>query len=490
MADVYKGLTVKLGVDTSSLSSALRKARSEVSGVATDLRKVERALKLDPGNVKLLAQQQKDYQRQIESTKKQLDLLRQAEKQMEDIDAFTPEQEAQWTKLQSDIVMTEQKLKGYQQALTDSIVKQGAATSLLGKLGSGIESFGSRVQGFGRGMEAVGNGLARTLTPAVIGVGAASVAAAVQIDTSLTNVKKTVDGTDEQYQKLKASAIEFSKTNAVSASQILDIQALGAQLGFAIDELDEFGQVVSGLDIATNMGAEQAATEMAQFANITKMSHGEIRNYGSAIVGLGNSFATTESDISSMAMRIAAAGTQVHMSQADILGLATALASMGVEAEAGGTAISTIMAPMRPTTFVKTNTMAPPRRPPPVIRYSGISSRPSGTLCMCHRLRTETRNSSRVKNFLENRRCSWFRIYPSPRTSTYRGKRKAPIPSANFSTLSRNAPALPMGSPARAQSITMAKAASRMPSTSRLKVNSIFLLFLRVRSFFSTLFPS
>lgn len=344
MADVYKGLTVKLGVDTSSLSSALRKARSEVSGVATDLRKVERALKLDPGNVKLLAQQQKDYQRQIESTKKQLDLLRQAEKQMEDIDAFTPEQEAQWTKLQSDIVMTEQKLKGYQQALTDSIVKQGAATSLLGKLGSGIESFGSRVQGFGRGMEAVGNGLARTLTPAVIGVGAASVAAAVQIDTSLTNVKKTVDGTDEQYQKLKASAIEFSKTNAVSASQILDIQALGAQLGFAIDELDEFGQVVSGLDIATNMGAEQAATEMAQFANITKMSHGEIRNYGSAIVGLGNSFATTESDISSMAMRIAAAGTQVHMSQADILGLATALASMGVEAEAGGTAISTIMA--------------------------------------------------------------------------------------------------------------------------------------------------
>lgn len=51
MADVYKGLTVKLGVDTSSLSSALRKARSEVSGVATDLRKVERALKLDPGNV-------------------------------------------------------------------------------------------------------------------------------------------------------------------------------------------------------------------------------------------------------------------------------------------------------------------------------------------------------------------------------------------------------------------------------------------------------
>ena len=75
-----------------------------------------------------------------------------------------------------------------------------------------------------------------------------------------------------------------------------DLQALGAQLGFSIDELDEFSRVVSGLDIATNMDAETAGTELARFANITKMSHGEIGNYGSAIVGLGNSFATTEGE--------------------------------------------------------------------------------------------------------------------------------------------------------------------------------------------------
>lgn len=344
MADTYKGLTVKLGADTSSLSSALRKTKSEVSGVSTELRKIDKALKLDPGNVNLLAQQQKDYRKQIDSTVKQLDFLKQAEKELEEVDTFTPEQEAQWTKLQSEIVMTEQKLKGYKQALADSIIQQGAASSALGKVGSAIEGFGSHVQGFGRGMETVGNGLTSTLTPAILGAGAATVAAAVNIDTALTGVKKTVDGTDEQYQQLKQSAIEFSQTNAVSASQILDIQALGAQLGFTIDELDEFGRVVSGLDIATNMDAETAATEMAQFANITKMSHEDISSFGSAIVGLGNNFATTEADISAMAMRLAASGTQVGMSQADILGLATALSSMGVEAEAGGTAISTIMA--------------------------------------------------------------------------------------------------------------------------------------------------
>lgn len=340
MADIYKGLTVKLGVDDTSLSKALRSAKNEAAGVYGELRKLDKALKLDPGNTKLLAQQQTDYRRQIESTEKQLKILKQAESEIGK-EKLTSEQ---WTKLQSDIVLTEQKLKGYKQALADSVIQQGVANSALGNAGGAIESFGTKVEGIGRGMQSVGGALTRTLTPAIIGAGTATIIAATDIDTGLTNVKKTVDGTAEQYGELKQAAIDFSQTNAVSARQILDIQALGAQLGFSIDELDEFSRVVSGLDIATNMDAETAGTELARFANITKMSHGEIGNYGSAIVGLGNSFATTEGEISAMAMRIAASGKQVGMSQADILGVATALSSLGVEAEAGGTAVSTIMA--------------------------------------------------------------------------------------------------------------------------------------------------
>lgn len=225
-----------------------------------------------------------------------------------------------------------------------------SAVSELGGAGSSLVDFGSKaaevggeIHNMGYKMEQIGSKATRGITVPLVAAATAVGAAAVEMDTSITNVKKTVDGTEQQYQQLKDAAIEFSKTNAVSASQIMDIQSLGAQLGFAIDELDEFGRVVSGLDIATNMDAETAGTELAQFANITKMAHEDISNYGSAIVGLGNNMATTESDISHMAMRLAAAGTQVGMSQADILGLAAALSSMGVEAEAGGSAISTIM---------------------------------------------------------------------------------------------------------------------------------------------------
>lgn len=229
------------------------------------------------------------------------------------------------------IILVDADTKGYDRAFTEMTATAKSSSS---NVSSTLTKTADKLSSFGKSAT-------KAVTLPIAAVATACGAAAVNIDTSLTNVKKTVDGTEEQYQQLKQAAIDFSKTNAVSASQILDLQSLGAQLGFSIEELDEFSRVASGLDIATDMNAEQAASEMAQFANITKMAHGDISKYGSAIVALGNNLATTESQVSSMGQRIAAAGTQTKMSQAEILGWAGAMSSLGVEAEAGGTAFST-----------------------------------------------------------------------------------------------------------------------------------------------------
>lgn len=60
-----------------------------------------------------------------------------------------------------------------------------------------------------------------------------------------------------------------------------------------------------------------------------------------------NNFATTESEITEMGLRLAGAGKQVGMSQGEIMGLATALSSVGIEAEAGGSAFSKVMVNMQ-----------------------------------------------------------------------------------------------------------------------------------------------
>ena len=336
MASEFKGLHVKFEGDTTDLQSALKKIDAEAKSTQRNLNSINRALKFNPGNTTLLAQKLREIGNQSEKLKARLKTLRQAESEIGKENMST----AQWDKLQREIIETESKLEHLATVQKQTMAEMNSANSTMGRAGAAIKKFGDAHQTASRKVAEFGSAYTRTVSTGIVAAGALSVKAAVDIDTSLTNVRKTVDGTEQDYQRLKESAIEFSKTNAVSAAQIIDIQALGAQLGFSIDELENFGEVVSGLDIATDMDADTAATEMAQFANITGMAHDQVSNYASSLVALGNSTATTESAISSMAQRVGAAGTQVGMSQADILGLSAALSSLGIEAEAGGTAIS------------------------------------------------------------------------------------------------------------------------------------------------------
>lgn len=347
MADVYKGLTIEIDANTTKLSKKLNDAKRLAKGTTSELNTLQRALKLDPGNTKMLTQQMDAYQRKLKSAQEELKALKEAEKQIGK-EGMSSEQ---WTRLQSDIAKSEAYIKKYQDAIKDLEWQTSEAGRKSQEMadkfkasGEKIEKAGDKIQAASGKLQNAGGSLTSKVTMPLAAAGTAAIVAATQIDDGLTSVRKTVDGTEEEYEQLKQAAVEYSKTNPVSAAQMLELDALGAQLGFNIDELELFGKVASGLDISTDMDAETASTEMAQFANITRMAHEDIGRYGSTIVNLGNHLATTESKISSMAQRVGAAGTQVKMSQSQILAWSGAMSSLGIEAEAGGTAFSTTIA--------------------------------------------------------------------------------------------------------------------------------------------------
>ena len=185
-----------------------------------------------------------------------------------------------------------------------------------------------------------------TLTPAITMLGWRAVTAAQDIDTAYRDMRKTVDGTETQFEELKEAAIEFSKTHVTSADQILQIEAIGGELGIATENLQAFAETVSNLDVATNLSTDEAASSLGKLANITHMGAEEYDNYADALVRLGNNGASTEDQIVDIATRIGSMGTIVGMTVPEILALSSSIASTGMKTEASGTAIANTLSDM------------------------------------------------------------------------------------------------------------------------------------------------
>lgn len=211
------------------------------------------------------------------------------------------------------------------------------------------------MQATGKNLKEIGSGIDTVTKPlqiasaALAAGGVASAKFAIDFEDNFANVKKTVEGTPAELEEVRQGIIALTTTgidgrNAIpqTTKQLTELAAAGGQLGIKTPNIVEFTETMAQMGTSTNLyGAEGAAT-LARFMNVTNTSQKDVKNLGSAIVDLGNNFATTESEIATLGLRMGATGNVVGISAQDVLGYATALSSMGVEAEAGGSSVSRI----------------------------------------------------------------------------------------------------------------------------------------------------
>ena len=171
--------------------------------------------------------------------------------------------------------------------------------------------------------------------------------ASIEFESAIAGIFKTIDGTQEQLRAISDGVSEMSLRIPAAATEIAGVAEAAGQLGIKTEDILQFSEVMINLGVATNLSAEEAASSLAKFANITGMSADNYSRLGSVIVDLGNSMATTEKDIVAMGMNIASAGKQAGLTEDQIMGMAAALSSVGLEAEAGGTAISRLLIQMQ-----------------------------------------------------------------------------------------------------------------------------------------------
>lgn len=242
----------------------------------------------------------------------------------------------QYNKAVAEMNKTEQQLG----RITTQLEKQ---TNPWNRLAQQAEAAGNKMQTVGQGMADFGRNYTMNVTAPITAGGIAVFKAASDFESAFAGVEKTFSGSTEQLDSLRESIRDMAKEIPASTTEIAAVAEAAGQLGIKAESIEGFTRTMIDLGEATNLTSEQAATEFARFANIVGMSQEDFDKLGSSVVALGNSMATTEAEISTMAMRLAAQGSQVGMTEAQIMALSATMSSLGIEAEAGGTAMTTVL---------------------------------------------------------------------------------------------------------------------------------------------------
>jgi TP901 family phage tail tape measure protein len=351
-------LNAELG---SSFASAFNGAKNPVLNLQTEINKLNKA----QSDISAYTKQQGA----VDNTRKKLEMLKQQydnlQKEMAETGDSSAAMKNQLIAKQNQIDRTSSSLQQQTEKLNTmdaALDKAGISTKDLASESKRLDGMMDELKGSqedaARAADELGNSANETfnsLQSILVGTGIAagvkqladglkaSAEAAILFESAMAGVNKT---TDLNLTELAAMADEFQHMSTVipvSANDLASIAETAGQLGVAKSNIADFTAVMAKLSTSTTMAAQEGATLLAQFANITQMDPANYERLASATVDLGNNFATTEQKIIDMSQGMAASADLAGMSEADILGLSAAVSSLGIEAQAGSTSAARLI---------------------------------------------------------------------------------------------------------------------------------------------------
>lgn len=296
-----QGITIKLGVDETALGKALKSIRNESKGISEELTQVNRLLKFDPGNTEVLAQKQTLLAKAVETSTKELDALKKAQGQVEDMFKNGDIGEKEYREFQRAVVQAEQSVKKYETQLKSLKTEEENLRNGTKQLNTLLEATGKSLDDFQdilgtRLTTALKSGTANAddLTVAINKIGKAALGS----DTDLGKMRDALDqidsgGIDQVRQSLRELKAESDDTSdslkgiseGVSAGNLMNAADRVSQLG---DKVIELGQNAVG----ASQDLENATTKVAGYFGETGAAAEENANLIKEIYenGVGDSF--------------------------------------------------------------------------------------------------------------------------------------------------------------------------------------------------------
>ena len=331
---------IELGLDVSKFNPTLNGAKNAVKYFQSNVKALDSSLKNNGKNTDLLQAKYKTLGQAIEAQKSVLDQMKKSFDALEPGTAKFDKAAAEIERENAKLAAMEDQLHRVKEALI-AVGKENSFANRINKYGDDLIKSGKKIKTFGEEVSKTGRELTTGLTaPLVASVGFIT-KAAVDYESAFAGVKKTVDETATvSYKNLSDGIRQMAKELPASAVEIANVAEVAGQLGIKAEDILTFSRTMIDMGESTNLSAEEAATAIAKIANILGLTSDEYGRFGASVVDLGNNFATTERDIVEMTNRLAAGGKLAGLTAPDILGLATAMSSVGIEAEAGGTAMT------------------------------------------------------------------------------------------------------------------------------------------------------
>lgn len=236
-ANRIKGITVEIGGDTNKLQTALKGVNTEIRNTQSQLKDVEKLLKLDPGNTELMAQKHRLLGEAVRETKEKLETLKTAVEQANDALARGEISQGQYDALQREIIETENNLRGLERQAEQSAV----ALQKIAATGEKLKTVGSAIEGVGKKLMPV--------TAAVGGLGVAAVKVASDFDSAMSQVAAVSGATGKDLEALRDKAREMGSKAKFSASEAAEAMNYMAMAGWKTNDM------LSGIEGIMNLAA-------------------------------------------------------------------------------------------------------------------------------------------------------------------------------------------------------------------------------------------
>ncbi|WP_218689118.1 phage tail tape measure protein [Psychrobacter sp. BF1] len=179
---------------------------------------------------------------------------------------------------------------------------------------------------------------------ALVGAIGLSVKKAMEFETAMAEVNKTVDfSTNTGLAQLKGELIELSRVIPLPFEELASIAAAGGQVGVADTKLRGFTETIAKMAIAFDITASETATSMAKIASNYRVPIEDVGNLGDAINALSNSTAANAGEIIDFMLRVGGAAKQLNITGEAAAAMGAQLVDSGKTVEVAGTAVSKVL---------------------------------------------------------------------------------------------------------------------------------------------------